>query len=101
MGLSGVSTESWTLVVFFILLPLFLIRRSDILSIFATFANIVLTIAIGSVFIHILINTSHWEANFTITWSKLPLTFGIILFAYEAAPLVSRKNDRTKYKGKN
>lgn len=91
LDLVDLNIQSWILVTFFLLLPMGLIRRPDVLSLLATFANVIVAFATVSVIVHLLMYTSNWKANLTVTWSKLPSTVGTIAFSYEIAPLVSTK----------
>jgi hypothetical protein len=40
------------------------------------------------VFVNVFSTSSSWKVNNTVRWSKLPLTIGVVFFAFEIVPFV-------------
>ncbi|XP_028406640.1 proton-coupled amino acid transporter 1-like [Dendronephthya gigantea] len=86
----------WVLIVYFILLPTIFIQRPDFLAWFSLIANIFEVITIVSLMVHIFSKTSNFKVNNTVTWSKLPLTVGMVFFAFEIAPFILSVENKTR-----
>ncbi|CAB4022685.1 Hypothetical predicted protein, partial [Paramuricea clavata] len=78
----------WILIVYVLVLPSIFIRRPDFLAWGSIIANIFEVITITAVFVNVFSTSSSWKVNNTVQWSKLPLTIGVVFFAFEIAPFV-------------
>jgi amino acid permease len=81
--------EVWILIVFLVVFPSIFVRKPVFLAWFSIVANIFLALSTVAVFVNIFSTTSDWKIDNTVEWPKLPLTFGMTLFAFEIAPFVS------------
>ena len=79
---------AWILIIFVFVLPSIFIRRPYFLAWFSLVANIFEVITIVAVFVNIFSRSSSWNVDNSTKWSKLPLTTGIVFFAFEIAPFV-------------
>ena len=78
----------WILIVYVLVLPSIFIRRPDFLAWGSIIANVFEVITITAVFVNVFSTSSSWKVNNTVQWSKLPLTIGVVFFAFEIAPFV-------------
>lgn len=79
----------WILIVYVLILPSTFIRRPDFFGWWSLIANIIEVITIVSLFVNIFFTSSSWKVQTSVEWSKIPLTIGIVFYAFEIAPFVS------------
>ena len=86
----------WILIVLILIFPSIFVRKPVFLAWFSVVANTSLFLTVVAVFVNIFRTTSDWKVDNTVKWSKLPLTFGITLYAFEIAPFILSVENKTK-----
>ncbi|XP_028406627.1 proton-coupled amino acid transporter 1-like isoform X2 [Dendronephthya gigantea] len=86
----------WVFVIYVFVLPTIFIRRPDFLAWFSLIANTFEVITIVTLMVHIFSKTSSWTVDNTVTWSKLPLTIGMVFFAFNIAPFILSVENKTR-----
>ncbi|XP_046852203.1 proton-coupled amino acid transporter 3-like [Xenia sp. Carnegie-2017] len=89
LHIANFSVTTWILILCPFLILFIMIRNLSSLAWLSTSANILMTFAVLSIFVHLIPNSGNPSKLPTFAgWSVFPLFFGVAVFAFEAIPII-------------